>query len=316
MSLIVKVLTVNNVQVTSFTRNMNYLNEFRCTNDISKSCVSVSQTSDMVQLIYNDGLTVSMSIFKTPINTYQSLSWIVFSVNLPDRSWTDLVGLMGNNDGNPANDIRSRSGIILAANTADEEAIYNSQLSWMVTDADTKMFNNLLSSSGRSSTDAGAKYSRITPENYRPTFVDLSAVPASIKNQCMNVQSCIVDSMISGVPSAGLDTLSRTASFQRASMLLSSSAPIVTFQNASFNIDWNLANTTLSLVAYVYSTVPVQIDFDIKNATVYTTKVVAVNDTFSIVTIAYTITPNEYPRFGSVLTSTLFIFLILNKVYE
>lgn len=123
-----KVLYVNKTTgpYTNFIKNVNFYQEFPCLNDPTITCASVIQDTKGVQLLFYNGLSISLQISKVPLNSIQSISWITSSIALSDNIFDykgKVYGLMGNNNGNDADDIVSRTGVSVQGNS--QRAIYS-----------------------------------------------------------------------------------------------------------------------------------------------------------------------------------------------
>ena len=123
-----KALYVNKTSApyTNFIKNVNFYQEFPCSNDATITCATVIQDTKGVQLLFYNGLSISLQISKVPLNSIQSISWITSSIALSDNIFDykgKVYGLMGNNNGNDADDIVSRTGVSVQGNS--QRAIYS-----------------------------------------------------------------------------------------------------------------------------------------------------------------------------------------------
>lgn len=65
-----------------------------------------------------------MKISKIDLNKFESRSWMMINIVLPKTYQNSLEGLMGNYNGLDSDDIKSRSGHIIA-DRSNDESIYN-----------------------------------------------------------------------------------------------------------------------------------------------------------------------------------------------
>jgi hypothetical protein len=293
-------LYVDKYQIDEFARNTSYYGEFKCENDESETCVSVSQSLTEAQIIFSTGLTISLEISKLKINDFQGRGWLSFSINFPTNFTSGLLGLLGNNNDYANDDIQTRNGQLVSDLTNDS-AIYWTMVSWTLNSDDVDLFVDSSEAhlNTRLHTDyAFTRLSRQLARTYVPSFVNQSNVAPDIKEKCKNQTSCITDAVLSGSLSAGLDTLTRAYEYHSVVKLLNNQPPIIQFVNTSVEIDWSQAKSQLTLVATISCTQDCTGSFNIENATKYATKIVKINSTYLLAQIVYTINRDEYPQFG------------------
>jgi hypothetical protein len=110
----------------TFIKNVNFYQEFPCLNDPTTTCATVIQDTKGVQLLFYNGLSISLQISKVPLNSIQSISWITSSIALSDNIFDykgKVYGLMGNNNGDDTDDIVSRTGVSVQGDS--QRAIYS-----------------------------------------------------------------------------------------------------------------------------------------------------------------------------------------------
>merc|ERR1711991_680627 len=117
-------------------------------------------------------------------------------VNLPRSAAGKREGLLGNNDDNPNNDLKTRDGTVLDVNANDQDALYNQFIeSWRVVADDA-------ASKKRDEKDAGASNSLFlynkgkTTETYTDRAHHENFLVNDKKNNKQDLDNCVLDALV------------------------------------------------------------------------------------------------------------------------
>ena len=120
------ILVVDGKTVDDFSRNFQYSQDYPCTDDSSLICATVIQDeTNGAQVLFSNGLVLSLKISKVAVNAAQTLSWLTCNMALSDGSYTNnIAGLMGNNNGDKSDDLVSRIDGSRPTDINSERSIY------------------------------------------------------------------------------------------------------------------------------------------------------------------------------------------------
>lgn len=110
--------------------NENKYLEYKC-KDTEDLCTSIIQSEDSAQIIFSTGLTITFEISKLAFNEFQTITWLSASISLIDSAENynnNLIGLMGNYNGDPSDDVVSRTGV-KPTDMNNERSVYNVAIS-------------------------------------------------------------------------------------------------------------------------------------------------------------------------------------------
>ena len=140
----------------------------------------------------------------------------------------------------------------------------------------------------------------VNENTYVPTFLEdviNKASPALIAT-CNNMQSCIVDSLLTGSSKIGVLTKQSIQANQLASESLAIQTPIINFRSSNITINLKDTNTPVLIIADIYSNdTKLQVTFNFSNAKNYTISNPNDGQPNRTITITYYPTTNEYPIF-------------------
>lgn len=116
-------MNIDRVVEPSFKTNLDYNQQFPNANPV----VSIKRNTNQVVILFDNGLSVQISIGNATGAPSQQTSWLIVTIsflnNLADSYTNKLLGLMGNFNGIKNDDLISRSGI-LPTNITLESSIY------------------------------------------------------------------------------------------------------------------------------------------------------------------------------------------------
>ncbi len=117
-------LTVDGQVYSDFAQNYNYLKEFACKDNDTLMCATVTQSNTSAVFMFSNGLIVDIVLNVITIDSSQTESWLTCNMILTDPAYkNNTVGLMGNNNGDPSDDLVDRiTGI--SANASDDKSVY------------------------------------------------------------------------------------------------------------------------------------------------------------------------------------------------
>jgi hypothetical protein len=119
-------LVVDGKTIEEFSRNFQYSQDYPCKDDSSLTCATVVQDdTNGAQVLFSNGLVLSLKISRVNVNDAQTLSWLTCNMALSDEAYINNVnGLMGNNNGDENDDLESRFDGSRPTNMNSERSIY------------------------------------------------------------------------------------------------------------------------------------------------------------------------------------------------
>lgn len=202
----------SNSGFTDFVGDSAYFREFPCISNPALICTTIISNENGTEILFNNGLSLSLSIYTVSIDQYQSVSWISSYVSIIKNRLqyrNKLFGLMGNFNDDPSDDIESRSGQ-KPTDMSKERSIYQVLVTWALLDSEDDFFVIENENTGRS-------ILRSATFEYQPTFLeDLNITDSFVNETCKGVVSCISDAILSGLIGVGVSTLNGLQNTQQA----------------------------------------------------------------------------------------------------
>lgn len=277
----------------------------------------ISGTSRGVSVLMDNGL--SMNVIVSSLSNNNSLiSWLALGMNLDNnvRNYTNRVsGLMGNFNGNPNDDIRSRDGIVSTA--TNESVYYATAETWKISSTEENLFVYDAAKNVSYSQDFTPTFLDVLiAQNLNNSATDYSAQLNSLLVSCSNSYPCASDSLLTGILDFGLNTKTAQDQVILENSIQSYIPPSIIFTNSTIKIDWSIAyqrNTapalTLSAIVVNQNTgstlnLAAVVNIVNKNITRSQTFSSFLNAASQTITFSYLPIPNEIPVFSIIATDS------------
>ena len=282
----------NPARVDVLDRTDFYTTNYACANSTA-FCTSIVETDTNVQIIFSNGLTIIFLPSTININEIQVVTWLSASISLVDinTDFSDkLVGLMGNYNGKPDDDVSSRTGT-KPNNLNSEKLIYDVANTWQLGPNDADLF----SPDPQKTAKAAISFS--------PSFLEdivASNTDPELNKTCNYVLSCVADALVSGLTKFGQATGSTLTKNIQSTDTLSITPPKIEFKNTSIRIDWsNISPITLvvEITSYGTNNPITQVDQNFQNAADVTVNFKNPNTLSRTYDIVYKPKIGEYPIF-------------------